>query len=85
MGIRKGQGHNKKNFTAEVLRIELSGPNRSYFGILDLPGIFHNSFDVNESDIAGVKSLIVEYMKIPENIVMLVDSSPHLTESMLSS
>ena len=70
MGIQKGQGPDKKNFAADVLKIELWGPNRSYFSILDLPGIFHNASEVNESDIAGVKSMIVEYMKKPENIVM---------------
>lgn len=70
MDIRKGKGRDKKNFASDVLKIELSGPNRSYFSILDLPGIFQNASEVNESDIAGVKNMIIRYMKKPENIVM---------------
>ncbi|CAM1507917.1 Fc.00g047650.m01.CDS01 [Cosmosporella sp. VM-42] len=76
MCIRKGLGDDKRNFAAEVLRIELSGPSRSYFSILDLPGIFHNNYDVNESDIIRVKNMVVEYMKNTENIVICVASAP---------
>lgn len=70
MGIREGIGSDKKNFAAEVLRIELSGPSRSYFSILDLPGVFHNAWGVNKTDIAGIKELVSAYVKMPENIVM---------------
>lgn len=70
MEIREGTGEGKKNFAAEVLRIEISGPNRSYFSILDLPGVILNPSGVNTSDIAVLQQLVVAYMKMPENIVM---------------
>ncbi|KAL6360711.1 hypothetical protein LRP88_06418 [Fusarium phalaenopsidis] len=71
MGISPGTGRGAKNFASEVFKIELSGPNRSYFSILDLPGTFKNSVKVNEQDPFQVEAMIVEYMKNPDNIVIL--------------
>jgi hypothetical protein len=70
MGISPGTGRGAKNFASEVFKIELSGPNRSYFSILDLPGTFTNSVKVNEKDPFQVEAMIIEYMKNPDNIVM---------------
>jgi hypothetical protein len=53
-----------------VVKIVLSGPNRSQFSILDLPGLFTNDSDVNKDEMRGVKRMAIEYMKKPENIVM---------------
>lgn len=70
MGIMPGPGSGKKNFACEVLRIELSGPERSHFSILDVPGVFTNPYDVKEDEMKGVQDMVVEYMKKDENIVM---------------
>ncbi|GKT40574.1 interferon-induced GTP-binding protein Mx1 [Colletotrichum spaethianum] len=70
MGIRRGQGAHTKNFATQVLRIELSGPTRSHFSILDVPGIFSYAHDVNEHEEEGVRLMVEEYMKQPANIVM---------------
>jgi hypothetical protein len=70
MGLRTGLGDDRKNFVAEVLKIELSGPNRSYFSILDLPGTFQMASMVNEADQAKVESMVREYMNNEDNIVM---------------
>jgi hypothetical protein len=70
MGIKKGQGKDKKNFVANVLKIELFGPNRSQFGILDIPGIFASKHNVNSEEVAGVKEMATRYMQKQENIVM---------------
>lgn len=70
MGISPGTGRGAKNFASEVFKIELSGPNRSYFSILDLPGTFNNAIKVNEQDPFQVETMTVEYMKNPDNIVM---------------
>ncbi|KXH25510.1 vacuolar sorting protein VPS1 [Colletotrichum simmondsii] len=53
MGIKRGKGHATKNFASQVLRIELSGPSRSHFSILDVPGIFSYAHDVNEDDVTS--------------------------------
>ncbi|KAM5344824.1 hypothetical protein ACJ41O_010686 [Fusarium nematophilum] len=76
MGLRLGKGLNRKNFVAEVLKVELSGPNRSYFSILDLPGTFQNASNVNKADKDKVTGLITEYMKRPDSIVICVCDAP---------
>lgn len=72
MGINPGKGASKKNFAVEVLKVEISGPTRSHFSILDIPGIFSNDFNVKDGEMAGVRNMVIEYMKQPENIVMYV-------------
>ncbi|KAF4453029.1 hypothetical protein F53441_4260 [Fusarium austroafricanum] len=76
MGLRTGLGEDRKNFVAEVLKIELSGPNRSYFSILDLPGTFQNASAVNETDQAKVESMVKAYMNNEDNIVICVIDAP---------
>ncbi|EEU44491.1 uncharacterized protein NECHADRAFT_72072 [Fusarium vanettenii 77-13-4] len=76
MGISPGTGRGAKNFASEVFKIELSGPNRSYFSILDLPGTFNNAIKVNEQDPFQVETMTVEYMKNPDNIVICVLDAP---------
>ncbi|RSL99064.1 hypothetical protein CDV31_012360 [Fusarium ambrosium] len=76
MGISPGTGRGAKNFASEVFKIELSGPNRSYFSILDLPGTFNNSVNVNKQDPFQVEAMIIEYMKNPDNIVICVLDAP---------
>ena len=45
-----------KNFSSKVLKIELEGPNRSYFGILDVPGIFRaKTVGITEEERKGVE------------------------------
>ncbi|KAK1964130.1 vacuolar sorting protein VPS1 [Colletotrichum sublineola] len=75
MGIRRGQGVHAKNFATQVLRIELSGPTRSHFSILDVPGIFSYAHDVNEHEKGGVKLMVEEYMRQPANIVICVSAA----------
>jgi hypothetical protein len=70
MGIRKGVGADKKNFVANVVKIELSGPNRSQFSIRDLPGTISSAHKVNGHEMRGVKEMVTKYMQQPENIVM---------------
>ncbi|RBR09031.1 uncharacterized protein FIESC28_10039 [Fusarium coffeatum] len=76
MGLRTGMGHDRKNFVAEVLKVELSGPQRSYFSILDLPGTFQNASTVNETDQAKVEGMVREYMNNEDNIVICVVDAP---------
>lgn len=71
MGILETNGTRKRNFSSYVLKIELSGPGRSHFGILDLPGVFSvPTADITKSDMAGVDKIVASYMKKPQNIIM---------------
>ncbi|KAK1468017.1 vacuolar sorting protein VPS1 [Colletotrichum cuscutae] len=72
MGIKRGKGHATKNFASQVLRIELSGPSRSHFSILDVPGIFSYAHDVNEDEEHGVRQMVEEYIRQTANIVICV-------------
>ncbi len=71
MGIASQKNGAQKNFSSKVLKIELLGPNRSLFGILDLPGIFETPVGtVTEPEQRGVEDMVVAYMRRPENIIM---------------
>ena len=70
MGINDQATSKQKHFSSMVLKVELSGPERSYFGILDIPGYFTNHFSTSLRDMQGVQNLIVSYMKRSKNIVM---------------
>jgi hypothetical protein len=70
MGILQGSEPNK-NFSSQVLKIELSGPTRSHFGILDVPGIFSVPlYGTTAQEMAGVTKMVTSYMKKSENIIM---------------
>jgi hypothetical protein len=70
MGIKPGKRRGAKNFATEVLKVELSGPKRSHFSILDIPGLFANPEQVNVEEMEGVRKMIIEYMRKPQNLVM---------------
>ncbi|TQW07602.1 dynamin gtpase [Cordyceps javanica] len=72
LGIRPGKGRGRKNFAVEVLKIEVSGPSRSHFSILDIPGIFAYDYNVCDGEMDGVRNMVIEYMKQPESIVICV-------------
>ncbi|KFX86692.1 hypothetical protein V490_08938 [Pseudogymnoascus sp. VKM F-3557] len=73
MGIRTPGGRGRKNFSSKVLKIELSGPTRSHFGILDVPGVFSaKRMGITHQEMEGVTKLVTSYMQKKENIVICV-------------
>ena len=61
----------KPNFSSDVLRIELSGPSRSHFSILDVPGVFQSrTKDVTAHEMEGVKKLVLAEMRRKQSIVV---------------
>lgn len=69
-------GNGKRNFTSDVLKIEISGPNRTHFSILDLPGIFQSlTKDLTEPEKVGVRKISADWMAPEESIIMLVLST----------
>ena len=60
-----------RHFSSDILRIEISGPNRSYFSILDLPGVFHSvTKNLTEKEKDGVRKLVSKHM-IPDQSVVV--------------
>ncbi|KAH7028153.1 P-loop containing nucleoside triphosphate hydrolase protein [Microdochium trichocladiopsis] len=72
MGITEGTGPDAKNFATQVFRIELSGPARSHFTIVDIPGRISNPKGINEHEMRGVQTMVLEYIKKPGAIVICV-------------
>ncbi|KAL3424105.1 vacuolar sorting protein VPS1 [Phlyctema vagabunda] len=73
MGITFGKTHAPRHFSSMVLKIEISGPQRSHFGILDLPGIFSAATNrITAQEMEGVRSMVASYMRQPENIMICV-------------
>ncbi|SPO04599.1 uncharacterized protein DNG_07284 [Cephalotrichum gorgonifer] len=71
--IKAGGGRDSKNFSAFVLRIELSGPHRSYFNILDLPGMFSWARGgIRREEMDGVTKMVLQYIQNPKNILVCV-------------
>ena len=71
MGINSPRGSENRNFSSKVLKIELTGPKRSHFGILDVPGVFSSTTrGVTDEEMNGVTRMVTSYMKKPENIIM---------------
>ena len=61
----------KLNFSSDVLRIELSGPHRSHFSILDVPGVFQSrTKDVTLVEMGGVKNMVSAEMRRKQSIVV---------------
>ena len=70
------------NFSADVLKVEISGPDRSHFSILDVPGIFHSvTRSLTEKDKKGVDSIVNSYMRSQQSIIMYSITVPVLTAS----
>ena len=58
-------------FSSDVLKIELSGPNRSYFSILDLPGVFHATTQgLTKEEKDAVKTMVDSYMTPTESVIV---------------
>lgn len=70
IGIRSGFGVHSKNFVPDIVKVELSGPDRSPFSVLDLPGLLINDHGTNESEVTGTHRLAEQYITRQENIVM---------------
>lgn len=75
----------KRNFSNDVLKVEISGPNRSYFSILDLPGIFQSlTKDLTEVEKFGVKNLSTTYMSSKHSVIMQVISPPPIPTKLIT-
>ncbi|KAH0541847.1 hypothetical protein FGG08_003731 [Glutinoglossum americanum] len=60
-----------KNFSSSTLKIEITGPGRTPFTIVDLPGLFHASTNLQKrSEIAEIKSMVNSYITDPGTIIV---------------
>ncbi len=60
-----------QNFSNDILKIEISGPTRSYFSIVDVPGVFQSlTKDLTESEKIGVKDMVASYMSRKQSVIV---------------
>lgn len=79
-GVTKKNQNFKQNFSNDVLKVEISGANRSYFSILDLPGIFQSlTKDLTEVEKFGVRNLSANYMSSKQSVIMQVHHRSPIT------
>ena len=71
----------KRNFSDHELKIVISGPDRSHFSILDVPGIFQSlTGRMTEDDKRGVDKMVSWYMNSRQSIIMYALSTTALME-----
>lgn len=71
-----GIDDDKKTFSSDILRLELSGPEQPHLTLVDLPGLFQaGSRSQSDADSDTVKSLVLRYMRSPRSIILAVVSA----------
>ena len=65
-----------KAFSKDLLRVEVSGPDRPHLTIVDLPGLIHSETkQQSASDVELVQEVVQSYMKEPRSIILAVISA----------
>ncbi|EGE80242.2 dynamin GTPase, variant [Blastomyces dermatitidis ATCC 18188] len=65
-----------KAFSKDLLRVEVSGPDRPHLTIVDLPGLIHSETKKQSaSDVELVQDVVRAYMKEPRSIILAVVSA----------
>ncbi|EFQ99281.1 interferon-induced GTP-binding protein Mx [Nannizzia gypsea CBS 118893] len=65
-----------KAFSKDILRIEISGPDRPHLTIVDLPGLIHSETkQQSASDVDLVQDVVQAYMREPRSIILAVISA----------
>ena len=65
-----------KAFSKDLLRVEVSGPDRPHLTIVDLPGLIHSETKQRSaSDVELVQDVVQSYMKEPRSIILAVVSA----------
>lgn len=65
-----------KAFSNDLLRIEVSGPDRPHLTIVDLPGLIHSeNKHQSAADVELIKDVVQGYMQEPRSIILAVVSA----------
>jgi len=63
-------------FARDILRIEVTGPNRPHLTIVDLPGLIHSETkSQTASDVQLIQDVVQSYMREPRCIILAVVSA----------
>jgi GTPase SAR1 family protein len=65
-------------FSKDILRVEVSGPDRPHLTIVDLPGLIHSETkQQSASDVEMVQEVVQAYMREPRSIILAVVSAKY--------
>ncbi|KAJ6118437.1 hypothetical protein N7471_013904 [Penicillium samsonianum] len=65
-----------KAFSNDLLRVEVSGPDRSKLTIVDLPGLIHSETrQQSAADVQLVQDVVQSYMREPRSVILAVVSA----------
>ncbi|KAJ5214784.1 hypothetical protein N7468_010463 [Penicillium chermesinum] len=65
-----------KAFSNDLLRVEVSGPDRPHLTIVDLPGLIHSETrQQSAADVQLVQEVVQSYMREPRSIILAVVSA----------
>lgn len=65
-----------KAFSNDLLRVEVSGPDRPHLTIVDLPGLIHSETrQQSAADVQLVQDVVQSYMREPRSIILAVVSA----------
>ncbi|GAB1207576.1 hypothetical protein APSETT445_006300 [Aspergillus pseudonomiae] len=65
-----------KAFSNDLLRVEISGPDRPHLTIVDLPGLIHSETkQQSAADVKLVQDVVQSYMREPRSIILAVVSA----------
>ncbi len=74
--VAMGISTHGKAFSKDLLRVEVSGPDRPHLTIVDLPGLIHSETrQQSASDVELVQDVVQSYMKEPRSIILAVISA----------
>ena len=64
----------KSQFSTDVLRLEIGGPNQEHLSVIDVPGLFqrHKEGVTTKADIELVKRMVYGYMRNPRSVMLTV-------------
>ncbi|PGH11844.1 hypothetical protein AJ79_04641 [Helicocarpus griseus UAMH5409] len=63
-------------FSKDILRVEITGPNKPKLTVVDLPGLIHSdSKQQSEADVELISNLVQSYMENPRSIILAVVSA----------
>ena len=61
-------------FTTDVLRLEIGGPDQEHLSVIDVPGLFqrHKEGVTTKADIELVQKMVYGYMNNPRSVMLTV-------------
>ncbi|KAI0401107.1 dynamin family protein [Xylaria palmicola] len=74
--VAMGISTHGKAFAKDLLRVEITGPNRPHLTIVDLPGLIHSETkQQSAADVELVQDVVTSYMKQRRSIILAVISA----------